>query len=89
MHYNDFTMSNFAERIAGFLGGPIQNETGLNGKYDILLYWVTESSSQLEDGAGPILSSAIQSQLGLKLEPNKTDVSVLVVDHADKAPTEN
>jgi uncharacterized protein (TIGR03435 family) len=89
MHYNDFTMSDFAERIAGFLGGPIQNETGLNGKYDILLYWVTESSSQLEDGAGPTLSSAVQSQLGLKLEPNKTDVSVLVVDHADKAPTEN
>jgi uncharacterized protein (TIGR03435 family) len=89
MHYNDLTVSDFAERMAGFLGGPIQNETGLNGKYDILLYWVTESSSQLEDGAGPTLSSAVQSQLGLKLEPSKTDVSVLVVDHADKAPTEN
>jgi uncharacterized protein (TIGR03435 family) len=89
MHYNDLTISDFAERIAGFLGGPIQNETGLMGKYDILLYWITDNASQPDEESGPTLSSAVQSQLGLKLEPNKTDVSVLVVDHADKMPTGN
>jgi uncharacterized protein (TIGR03435 family) len=88
MHYNDLTVSDFAERIAGFLGGPIVNETGLNGKYDILLYWVRENGAPPEEEGGPTLASSFQ-QLGLKLEPNKMNVSVLVVDHADKMPTEN
>jgi len=89
MHYNDLTMSDFAERIAGYLRGPVLNETGINGKYDILLYWVDESSSQPEEESGPTLASSVQSQLGLKLEPTKVDVKVLVVDHADKMPTAN
>jgi uncharacterized protein (TIGR03435 family) len=89
MHYNDLTMSDFAERIAGYLGGPILDETGLNGEYDILLYWVSENGSQPDEEGGPSLASSVQSQLGLKLEPNKADVKVLVADHADKMPTEN
>jgi uncharacterized protein (TIGR03435 family) len=56
----------------------------MDGKYDILLYWVAEPGE-----SGPTLASAIQSQLGLKLEPKKVDISVFVVDHADKIPTEN
>jgi uncharacterized protein (TIGR03435 family) len=89
MHYNDLTMSDFAGRVAGYLGAPIVDETGLNGKYDILLYWVRENSAQPEEEGGPTLASSLQSQLGLKLEPNRMDVKVLVVDHADKMPTEN
>ena len=89
MHYNDLTVSDFAGRVAGFLGAPILNETGLEGKYDFLLYWVAENHAQPEEEAGPTLASSVQSQLGLKLEPIKVDVSVLIVDHADKMPTEN
>jgi uncharacterized protein (TIGR03435 family) len=85
MHINDLTMSDFAERIAGYLGAPITNRTGLDGKYDILLYWVSENAEE----SGPTLASALQSQLGLKLEAKKVDISIFVVDHADKTPTEN
>jgi uncharacterized protein (TIGR03435 family) len=89
MHYNDLTMSDFSDRIAGYLGGPVLNETGLDGKYDILLYWVADSGQRPDEESGPMLVASVLSQLGLKLEPNKADVKVFVVDHADKMPTEN
>jgi uncharacterized protein (TIGR03435 family) len=42
-----------------------------------------------EGGEAPTLAMAIQEQLGLKLEPKKGPVDMLVVDHVEKAPTEN
>jgi uncharacterized protein (TIGR03435 family) len=89
MHIDDLTMSDFASRIAQYLGGPVIDRTGLEGKYDILLYWVSENGSPVGEEAEPTLASAVQSQLGLKLEPKRMDTSVFVVDHADKVPTEN
>jgi uncharacterized protein (TIGR03435 family) len=41
------------------------------------------------DNAGTTIEGAIQSQLGLKLESKKAPVEVLVIDHAEKSPTEN
>ncbi len=89
MHINDLTVTDFADRIAGYLGGPIADRTGLDGKYDILLYWISGDGSQPGEESGPTLASALQSQLGLKLEPKRVDISIFVVDHADKMPTEN
>jgi uncharacterized protein (TIGR03435 family) len=39
--------------------------------------------------AGPTLLVAVQQQLGLKLEPKKGMVDILVVDHIERVPTEN
>jgi uncharacterized protein (TIGR03435 family) len=39
--------------------------------------------------SGPTLFSAIQEQLGLKLEPDKSQVDVLVIDSAERTPSEN
>jgi uncharacterized protein (TIGR03435 family) len=41
-----------------------------------------------EDGV-PIISSALEKQLGLKLEKTKTPLDVLVIDHVEKIPTDN
>ena len=50
----------------------------------------TENCCSGEFGFQQIAASCAEScQLGLKLEPNKADVKVFVVDHADKMPTEN
>jgi len=42
-----------------------------------------------EQEAAPNIFTAVQEQLGLKLEPRKTPVDLLVIDHLDKAPIEN
>ena len=57
--------------------------TGLRGAYDYTLSWSDNPDS------GPSLFSAIQATLGLKLEPKKGLLDIIVVDHAEKVPTEN
>ena len=83
---------------------PIVDQTGLTGRYDFHLTFATEGGGALPavpDGGdlstappqasdpAPTLISAVESQLGLKLERKKLPVDFLVVDHAEKQPTEN
>ena len=39
--------------------------------------------------ASPNLFSAVESQLGLRLQPRKAAVTIIVIDHVDHTPTEN
>jgi uncharacterized protein (TIGR03435 family) len=73
---------------------PVVDKTGLEGRWDFTLRW-TPDETQFADApeslrhpaddanAWPPLFTAIQEQLGLKLEAQKADVEVLVVDHVD------
>jgi bla regulator protein BlaR1 len=71
--------------LAPFLSGrTIVNQTGLTGIYDITLTW----SERPELGNAPDLSTAVQQQLGLKLESAKGPVPVLVIDSISR-PSEN
>jgi uncharacterized protein (TIGR03435 family) len=63
----------------------VVNKTGLTGKYDFTLNW---RSSDQADTTAPSIFTAIQEQLGLKLESTKGPVEVLVIDHIER-PTEN
>lgn len=89
------TMEQFAQTLSGPLGKPVTDATGLAGKYDISLYWVTDAlpagptAEPPPVDAGPTLQQAIQDQLGLRLDAKKGPVDFLVVDHAEKLPTEN
>ena len=87
--------------LSNLLGRPVSDGTGLTGEYDFRLAWwpdVAEPRRQ-QDGSpvpsapdadsGPTLFGALQTQLGLRLEPMKGQVDVLVIDHAEKAPTGN
>jgi len=81
------------------LGRPIVDDTGLTGKYDFRLDFVPEDLSSApasnpepavaEPGAAADLFGALQEQLGLKLRPAKGPVEVLIVDHAERTPTQN
>jgi bla regulator protein BlaR1 len=67
------------------LGGrPVIDNTGLEGSYDCEASWSREGS----DGQGPSFFTAIQEQMGLKLEPAKGSVEVLLIGHIEP-PSEN
>jgi uncharacterized protein (TIGR03435 family) len=72
---------------------PVVDATGLTEEYDFSLSWIPQrpgaDRTVAEDPAGPDLFAALQQQLGLKLEPKKGAIEVLVVDHAEKIPTSN
>ena len=84
------------------MGRPIQNETGLNGKYDFDLEWTPDQSTPYgpfgdgpegleaypEFSGGPNIFTALQEQPGLKLESTKGPVDIIVIDRVEK-PSEN
>jgi len=67
-------------------GQPVIDKTGLTGVYDFKLSYTPTNDP---DSSLPSFFTAIQDQLGLKLEPQKVPVETLVIDHIDRTPTEN
>ena len=80
------TMSMLAEALAGKMGRPVLDSTSLSGFFDFALDFAPDDRPN--DNA-PSMPTAVQEQLGLRLEPTKGTVEVLVVDHADRVPIEN
>jgi uncharacterized protein (TIGR03435 family) len=79
--------------LSGQLSRPIVDKTGLTGKYDIDLYWTPDPGPgsvdvTSSDASGPSIFTAVQEQLGLKLNPSKGPVEALVIDYAEP-PTAN
>jgi len=68
---------NFVRTLAPITGRSVVDQTGLTGVFDAELVW---SDSE----AGPSLFTAIQEQLGLKLEAQRGPVDVLVIDHVER-----
>jgi uncharacterized protein (TIGR03435 family) len=68
---------------------PVRDETGLNGEFAFKLEW-TPGLGESDAGPSPrpSLFTAVQEQLGLKLESAKGPIEVLVIDHVGK-PSEN
>jgi uncharacterized protein (TIGR03435 family) len=87
LHIDSTPMTRFASQLSAQLKLPVTDATGLPGSFEIDLHWVRDTESG--DAPGPSLFDALQEQLGLKLEKKKEMVDVLVVDHIEKAPTEN
>jgi uncharacterized protein (TIGR03435 family) len=65
---------------------PVIDKTGLTGIYDIKLSYAPDNDS---NSSLPSIFTALQEQLGLKLEPQKVPVEMLVIDHVDRIPSEN
>jgi len=95
--HEETTMARLAGILGSLIGGrPVNDATGLTGKYDLAMHWVMHvelpdntAPADPVTGAGAAVFTALQSQLGLKLEPKKGMVEVVVVDHCEKMPTEN
>jgi uncharacterized protein (TIGR03435 family) len=87
--------------LAQQLGRTVVNKTGLTGNFDYTLQWTPDDvGTPMEgdagpgkgdispDAGGPTLLTALEEQLGLKLESQKGTVDVIVIDHID-LPSEN
>ena len=65
------------------LGHTVVDKTGLTESYDITLQWSPEDIAS-SDASLPSLFTALQEQLGLKLEYNKNPIDVIVIDHIER-----
>lgn len=87
-----------AEELAKVVGRVVQDKTGIDGRYNLVLKWSPDlasapvpngsAGSSAGDNSGPSIFTAIEEQLGLKLESQKGPVEVLVIDHIEM-PSEN
>jgi uncharacterized protein (TIGR03435 family) len=88
-------MQKLCDLFARMTGAPVTDETGLKGVFSFTLDWTPDETQRLAapdepaGASGASLFSALQDQLGLKLEGRKGPVEVLVVDRMERAPTEN
>ena len=87
------TMAEFAQNLSTMNGRPVEDHTGLSGRYDLVLNWIDDPDSKLPAGAidsddpDPLSHWDIET-FGLRVAPIKIPTNTLVIDHIEK-PTEN
>jgi uncharacterized protein (TIGR03435 family) len=84
------SMKDLVAKLAKLLDRPVVDNTGLADNYDFKLEWMPDpgASAPEESSLGPSLFTALQQQLGLRLEATKGPVDVLVIDRVER-PGEN
>ena len=94
------SMVHVAHFISTQVDRPVVDATGLSGRYALTLSWLRALPAAGPPGAGsvpapsepslgPTIFQAIQDQLGLRLQPAKASIEVVVIDHVEKKPVEN
>lgn len=63
---------------------PVFDKTGLTGYYDFTLNWSPSNIASDTVASGPSIFTALEEQLGLKLEPRKAPVDFLIIDQAER-----
>jgi bla regulator protein BlaR1 len=92
-------MEMLANQLSNAIGRTVLDKTGLTGQYDIKLEFTPEDgpghgpgdgpeAAPPPDAAAPSVFTAVQEQLGLKLESSKGPVQIIIIDRVEK-PTEN
>ena len=87
------SIRDFANSLTNFARRRVVDGTGLTGRYDIDLRFAVEglppgAPQPPADDNAPTLLTAIEEQLGLKLEAGRAPVQILIVDRVD-TPTPN
>jgi len=85
MHFNpgiiqggSIGLGSLANRLSSLVGRQTVDRTGLTGVFDFDLTWAADAAP---DSVGPSIFTALQEQLGLKLESARGPIDVLVIDH--------
>jgi uncharacterized protein (TIGR03435 family) len=92
------SMTQFVDGLSNILGRPVIDKTGYTGTFDAALEFSREGVDMVgmfgglpamvlppDDDSKPSIFTALQDQLGLKLESQKGPAQILVIDHAEKA----
>ncbi len=69
--------------------GPVQDATGLPGKYDIDLRWSSNNNVEPNTASDADLGTALRESLGWKLERRNVKVQFLVIDYIERIPADN
>jgi uncharacterized protein (TIGR03435 family) len=86
------SMTSLSSSLSRFVARPVADHTGLTGLFDFELTWTPDLPSDVSpvapaptiDPNGPSLFTALDEQLGLKLESSKGPVDVLVIDRVER-----
>src|SRR5262249_13246378 len=91
------TMTELAPSLSRLVGRIVVDRTGLTERYNVKLTWASDQDASAQSAAtpggqgqpigpqpdGPSLLTALQEQLGLKLESTRTPIDTVVVDRAE------
>jgi uncharacterized protein (TIGR03435 family) len=97
---NRIPMATLVTLLSRFLGETVVDMTGMKGWYAVNLEWTPEPpesrrppesqpAAPADVAPGPTIFSAVESQLGLKLEHRKGPLDIMVIDHAERVPVGN
>ena len=89
------TLADITKILGQLTTSHILDKTGLTAKYDFTLDWVPDGVTMIQEADGPEIApphgipTALEDQLGLKLVRTKVALDTVVVDNANRIPTEN
>jgi uncharacterized protein (TIGR03435 family) len=94
LSYTHVPMERLAVLLSRQMRQPVVDKTGLSGAFEVELDWSPDDAppgapAEADGAPRPDIFSAIQQQLGLKLEASKEPLEVVVIDRAEKAPAAN
>jgi bla regulator protein blaR1 len=91
---HQISMELLARNLSGNLSSPVVDMTGIKGGFDLTLEWTPDEvqspakpggeAAEPEPSAGPSIFTALQEQLGLRLETQKAPVEMIVIDRIEK-----
>jgi len=91
-------ISELAVALGEVLGRPVVDATHLSGGFDVNLRWRPDDAAGLADAQRrrmpdlenlPSLFTAVQEELGLRLQRGRVPFDIIVIDNIDRQPTEN
>ena len=90
------SMDDFSRTLFPLVQRTVLDKTGLSGRFDLHLEYAPEPgalfpprAADYDPTGGTSIFTAVQEQLGLKLDVQKRPTPVLVIDHIERKPIEN